>query len=494
MPPPKIPLMPASRTIATRASNKNARPGLVDLSPGKRERAAKKTEAPTSQDDPALKALQDKQQAQARKRVAEIEDRNRLEDEAFDRSLHESAPIKPKALRKKQGAGEDDFFTDDDPAPITNKRKAIEVSDTSDSSDSDDSSSSSSDDTDDDEEKKMKKAAKKLKKKAKKAKKKAKKGKKKAEKKKAKKPGRKDINALRDTQDAGVVAAVKRNSAEFDDDSSQKGKSSKRTKKNGIDHGIDSEWENMVKDRGAHSTMNKLMAGVSLAATDDPDSMAQFGGPIPEGETDDIEARTIKAKPTSTEPTSTVATKNKGYAKVKVEDTPTVTRKLKEIRNGDEKWKLEHLSDDKRVQSRFTEKVAPLARKKAASLDPWSNLNVDQVQVIVDQVYGAGMYEVTEDSAWLGLVTARLQSWRNMIANKALEAVEKFLKDNKSEMEKMVREDRQENPQSELTLNDVISDQIKAYLAKKPVYAGSELHMHAYQWADWNGGVDSKVN
>lgn len=51
---------------------------------------------PTSQDDPAVKALRDEQQAQARKWVAEIEDRNRLEDEAFDRSLDGSAPNKPK--------------------------------------------------------------------------------------------------------------------------------------------------------------------------------------------------------------------------------------------------------------------------------------------------------------------------------------------------------------------------------------------------------------
>ena len=45
----------------------------------------------------------------------------------------------------------------------------------------------------------------------------------------------------------------------------------------------------------------------------------------------------------------------------------------------------------------FTEKVAPLAGKKAATLDPWSNLNIDEVQAIVDQVYGAGKFEVKED-------------------------------------------------------------------------------------------------
>ena len=89
--------MPTTRTIVMHASNKNACLGLVDLSPGKHERASKKTDAPTSQEDPALKAYQDEQQAEARKRVAEIEDRNRLEDKdkAFNHGLHGSAPNKP---------------------------------------------------------------------------------------------------------------------------------------------------------------------------------------------------------------------------------------------------------------------------------------------------------------------------------------------------------------------------------------------------------------
>ncbi len=70
------------------------------------------------------------------------------------------------------------------------------------SSDSDDSSSSSSDDTSD-EEKKVERKAKRARKKAKK---KAEKKARKKSKKKSDKPGRKDINAMRETQDAGLVA------------------------------------------------------------------------------------------------------------------------------------------------------------------------------------------------------------------------------------------------------------------------------------------------
>jgi hypothetical protein len=52
---------------------------------------------------------------------------------------------------------------------------------------------------------------------------------------------------------------------------------------------------------------------------------------------------------------------------VKIEDNP---QNLKEMRNGDDKWKLGHLSPDKDTQKLFTNQVSLLARKKAASLHP----------------------------------------------------------------------------------------------------------------------------
>jgi len=55
--------------------------------------------------------------------------------------------------------------------------------------------------------------------------------------------------------------------------------------------------------------MNKLMAVVSLTTSGDPDSMVQYGEPIPEGQTDDVKANAIKA-----DPTPRIASKaNKGY-------------------------------------------------------------------------------------------------------------------------------------------------------------------------------------
>lgn len=60
--------------------------------------------------------------------------------------------------------------------------------------------------------------------------------------------------------------------------------------------------------------MNKLMEGVTLTQpTDDQDSesMVQYGGPVPEGETDAIEAKAIKEGPSHT--TSAKLKKSKGY-------------------------------------------------------------------------------------------------------------------------------------------------------------------------------------
>ena len=124
--------------------------------------------------------------------------------------------------------------------------------------------------------------------------------------------------------------------------------------------------------------------------------------------------------------------------------------------NGDNKWKLKHLSNNTAVQTLFTERVAPLACKKAATLDPWSNLNINKVQVI-------------------------LQGWQSSIGSKVLETVKKLLIDkNKPEMEKMICKHHEENPNSELTLKDLIMDQIEAHLQKKPLQPGSELYTYAY--------------
>ena len=88
-----------------------------------------------------------------------------------------------------------------------------------------------------------------------------------------------------------------------------------------------------------------------------------------------------------------------------------------------------------------------------------------------------------------------MQGWQNNIGSKALETIEKLLVNaNKDDMETTIQQLHQDNPSSELALKDVIMEQIKAHLERKPVQPGSELYTYAYQWSNWNGGIDSKVN
>ena len=58
--------------------------------------------------------------------------------------------------------------------------------------------------------------------------------------------------------------------------------------------------------------MNTLMVDVSLTTVGDPESMMQYGRPIPDGQTDDVKGNTIKADPTPCISLAKAKT-NKGY-------------------------------------------------------------------------------------------------------------------------------------------------------------------------------------
>lgn len=60
-------------------------------------------------------------------------------------------------------------------------------------------------------------------------------------------------------------------------------------------------------------------------------------------------------------------------------------------------------------------------------------------------------------------------------------------------MEKTIRKHQEENPNTELTLKDLMMDQIEAHLQKKPLQPGSELYTYAYQRSAWNNSINSKV-
>ena len=51
------------------------------------------------------------------------------------------------------------------------------------------------------------------------------------------------------------------------------------------------------------------------------------------------------------------------------------------------------------------EYVVPLAKLKAGTITPWAGLDHDQVQKIVDDVFGEGKHVVKEGDAWCGLAS-----------------------------------------------------------------------------------------
>ena len=81
----------------------------------------------------------------------------------------------------------------------------------------------------------------------------------------------------------------------------------------------------------------------------------------------------------------------------------------KQQRGGSHHWSLHHLdSEDKTVVHRFTNGLVPMAREMAGTIPPWKNLSPPEVQTIVDDVFGEGVYTVTPDGPWMGLVCVSL--------------------------------------------------------------------------------------
>jgi hypothetical protein len=76
----------------------------------------------------------------------------------------------------------------------------------------------------------------------------------------------------------------------------------------------------------------------------------------------------------------------------------------KNAKNGAKKWKLNHLPDSPASENPYSSRVVPLARKKTGTLEPWEMISVDDLQVIVDQVYPEKQYQVETGNVWFGLV------------------------------------------------------------------------------------------
>ncbi|KAG6818584.1 hypothetical protein H0H92_002606, partial [Tricholoma furcatifolium] len=83
---------------------------------------------------------------------------------------------------------------------------------------------------------------------------------------------------------------------------------------------------------------------------------------------------------------------------VSTKHAPTKT----DIRGGTKKWNLYHLPQG--TSDAFSDQVVPLVKAKVGTLEPWANLTIEDIQAIIDMVYGAGVHIVEAGDVWSTLV------------------------------------------------------------------------------------------
>ncbi|KAG6821943.1 hypothetical protein H0H92_015976, partial [Tricholoma furcatifolium] len=151
---------------------------------------------------------------------------------------------------------------------------------------------------------------------------------------------------------------------------------------------------------------------------------------------------------------------------IKIESKSLHPVSKKEARGGKAKWGLEHLPAG--TSKKFTDEVAPLAMQKAGTLAPWAHLSTEQIQAIVDRVYGPDEYEVEFGDVWTDLISYRLNNWRNGFRNAAEDAVASYFKDS--------------DHQDVFKTKDDIKECVEWFLK----FQGPKLAESApYQWQEW---------
>lgn len=94
---------------------------------------------------------------------------------------------------------------------------------------------------------------------------------------------------------------------------------------------------------------------------------------------------------------------------VKVVANPPATMTQKQARGGrGSKWTLDHLPDG--TKDRFKAVLVPSIRKFLGTLEPWELPTIEQLQELVDKVYGFGEYTVDPEYVWERLVRLILLS------------------------------------------------------------------------------------
>ncbi|KAG6912924.1 hypothetical protein DXG01_011115, partial [Tephrocybe rancida] len=242
------------------------------------------------------------------------------------------------------------------------------------------------------------------------------------------KPRRNDISALRETDVASGTPGKRKAGTSPSPISDVR--SSKKKRKGQSKAAFDSKWLETSKVRNAQAVT------AAAEAKADDDSLVKIGGFIDDDEDNEVEkkaSRVAGKKALKKEPDVSLpilaATSLTGVvyqAMVKIVPNKYVATKT-EIRGGSRKWTLSHLPPD--TSDKFTSEVVPLAKEKVGTLAPWASLTSAEIQAIVDTVYGPGAHIITGGDVWHGLISYRLQSWRNGFATAACHAVEDYFND-----------------------------------------------------------------
>ncbi|KAF5374165.1 hypothetical protein D9615_008849 [Tricholomella constricta] len=418
-----VPTIAPMLVIKTRSKNKNVRPGVAaGVAPGKRRSAQ---EMKSAREQEARKRIEEEEhQKNLIQEVADIEDDMHKEDEGRKRAaradtlMAASTTNTPRAASQQSDEVNGNQVTADNSfnkaghdtdiaGALRRSQRSREVTpeecdenvldeDNEAADDMKDKEYIESEDEDDDEQVDNN----------------VERGKKKQSRTKL---GRADITAVRETIPAlGTPAIGNKRKVSLSDTPSEKTKKLKPTVPSGLLHV--KHWNATPKATPSKSTTFSQTAVSN-------ESNVQYGGMLNDGMDDELERPVNKFKQMA------VGTAFPPMIKIeRLNTTPTITKKAQ--RGGAEKWTLKHLPSG--TEAAFSALVVSLARKKVGSRegDPWETLATEDIQYIVDTVFGVGEHEVEDDDVWCGLVSYRLNNWRHVFGSTAAKVVEQYIKGN----------------------------------------------------------------
>ncbi|KAG6908414.1 hypothetical protein DXG01_004707 [Tephrocybe rancida] len=409
-PPPPAQDEGASKRMGTRAANKSAHPGAIVVLAQQRSHA--EMEVLRAQQAAAAQEAEDTRQ-EALCQVAQLEDEMRHQDIERDATANHPLTVSPveEGRNKRRRGGDDGEYFDDRGQP----------------SDSIDSGPESEEEVAIVPPKQRKKKV---------------------------KTRRADIDAARVAQPAsGMPDANDVNKFKQKPNIPAPAKKQKPSKP--TLSGLVTDWQ------GHRSRNVSTASSASSGAFFNIDSGVGYGSLVPDNKTGDVEWP-------STPGLNKESSKLVMMIKVLASSHHAPTTK-KAACGGSHKWTHSHLRHG--TVALFKDSVVRLARIKAGTKEPWSGLTTTQVQEIVDEVFGAGKYHVTDTDVWCGLIAYRLNDWRAMFGQQGIKTVTRLIKDNLEA----------------LNTTAAIAEAIREYLW---VPDGEQLA--AFLWREFNGGKAKK--